>query len=83
MELAKKTTILFSPALHKKLTQLAKRRGKSLGEVVRLACERELGLSSQEERVKAVEKLSRLRLPVTTPARMKQESVARPEELLP
>jgi hypothetical protein len=43
MELTHKTTILLSKALHRQLTELARERGQSLGELVRQACERQYG----------------------------------------
>ncbi len=49
MGLIKKTTILFSPALHAHLTETAKRRGMSLGELVRAACEAQYGIVSSED----------------------------------
>jgi len=75
MELTHKTTILLSPELHARLTSLARRRGQSLGELVREACERQYGVETTEERVRAVRRLAALKLPVATPARMKRESV--------
>jgi hypothetical protein len=43
MELSKKTTILFSPDTHARLTALAARRGTSLGDLVREACVAQYG----------------------------------------
>ena len=83
MELSKKTTILFPPDLHDRLARLARQRGKSLGELVREACERQYGLFSEKERLDAVRGLSSLSLPVSDPATMKEESTSRAEDLLP
>ncbi|HEY3128582.1 MAG TPA: CopG family transcriptional regulator [Acidobacteriota bacterium] len=82
MELTKKTTILLSPDLHKRLAQLAKQGGDSLGELIRRACEVQYGLVAVEERLAAVEKLKELSLPASTPARMKKESIPEPEDLV-
>jgi hypothetical protein len=60
MELTKKTTILFSPALHQHLTQLAAQRGTSLGALVGEAREREYGPTSQQERLATVRTLGLL-----------------------
>jgi predicted DNA-binding protein len=75
MELSKKTTILFSPETHARLTELAARRGESLGELVRDACVAQHGLVDTDARVAAVAALSAMSLPVGTPRDMKQESV--------
>lgn len=83
MELSKKTTILFPPELHERLSRLAARRGTSLGDLVRSACERHYALPSREERLAAVRQLAAMRLPVAHPRRMKQQSVPRPEEIAP
>jgi hypothetical protein len=83
MELSKKTTILFTPEQHRRLTKLADQRGTSLGRLVRSACERQYGLVSREDRIAAVRGLSELALPVGTPSDMKNESTPSPEELLP
>jgi predicted DNA-binding protein len=83
MELTKKTTILFSPELHRRLTDLAARRGRSLGDLVREACEVQYGVVGGRDQVAAVNALASLRLPVGTPAAMKQESVPEPDLLLP
>ena len=83
MELSKKTTILFSPELHDRLSQLATQTGTSLGNLVRTACERQYGLPTKEERLAAVASLAGLKLPVGTPGRLKREAVPKPEEITP
>ena len=81
--LTKKTTILLQPELHRRLTRLAERRGTSLGELIRSACEAQYGLGGSEERLRAVGELSVLDLPVGSPGEMKAESVPTPVELVP
>ena len=83
MELSKKTTILFPPGLHARLSQLASQTRTSLGELVRTACEKQYALPTREEKLAAVRELAAMRLPVASPRRMKQESVPRPEEIAP
>jgi hypothetical protein len=83
MELSNKTTILFSPELHRRLTSLAAKKHVSLGELVREACEAHYGVAGSPERSEAVRALGALRLPVGTPSSMKQESQPDPEDLLP
>ncbi len=75
MELTKKPTILFSPALHDRLTRLAASRGWSLGELVREACERQYGVVGSAQQAEAAAALAKLSLPVGTPGEMKLESV--------
>lgn len=67
MELSKKTTILFSPQLHKRLTDLAALRGTSLGELVREACEARFGLGGSPERVAAAHALAAIEAPLGAP----------------
>jgi predicted transcriptional regulator len=81
MELTHKTTILLSEALHRQLTQLARERRQSLGELVRQACERQYGMTDQRARLAAVEALEAMRLPVGPIERMIVESVADPRDL--
>ena len=81
MELSHKTTILLSKALHRQLTQLARERGQSLGELVRQACEREYGTVDRRARLAAVEALEAMRLPVGPVEEMIAESVAEPRDL--
>ena len=81
--LTKKTTILFSPGLHQRLTRLAEQRGTSLGDLVRSACEQEYGAASVEEKVAAVRRLARLALPMASARRMKRESVSDTGSLVP
>ena len=83
MALSTKTTILFSPDSHRRLTDLAERRGMSLGELVREACAVAYGSVDAEARVGAVASLAALHLPVGTPRDMKRESVPDAGKLLP
>ena len=83
MELTKKTTILFPPDLHERLSRLAEQQGTSLGDLVRKACEIQYGLVSTEMRLEAVRQLAAMSLPVGDPGAMKRESVPRAEDLLP
>ena len=69
MELSKKTTLLFSPQLHRRLTALAAKRGVSLGELVREACEAQFGIGATPERIDAARALAALALPVEPAAR--------------
>ena len=79
-ELSKKTTILFSPELHERLTRLAEQRSVSLGWLVREACVRQYGIVAGEDRLAAVRSLEALSLPVGDPVEMKGESVSPPGE---
>lgn len=83
MELTKKTTILLSPQLHRRLTQLASQRRTSIGDLIRRACERQYGLADSESRVAAARKLAEFRLPVADVATMKRQSVPEADEALP
>lgn len=74
MELSKKTTILFSPELHRRLSSLAAGRGVSLGELVREACEARYGVIGGPARGEAVRALASLGLPVASPSEMKHQS---------
>lgn len=82
MELLKKTTILFSPDLYDRLSEVAKQKGVSIGRLVREACEAQYGLVSPDERLRAVEEIGRLGLPVASVREMKRQSVPTPDELL-
>ncbi|MCP3994338.1 MAG: hypothetical protein GY722_04620 [bacterium] len=81
--LTKKTTILFSPDLHDRLSRLARQRGTSLGVLVREACQQQYGLFPEEERLDALRDLAALELPVGPPDEMKREATPNPEDLLP
>lgn len=83
MELSKKTTILLSPDLHRRLSRLAAARDVSLGELIRQACEKQYGLADVHQRQEAVRALQRMQLPVSDPAEMKLQSVPGLEEKLP
>jgi hypothetical protein len=81
--LTKKTTILFTPELHGRLTHLAEQRRTSLGELVRSACEFQYGMVPAAEKVAAVRRMAALALPVASVRRMKRESVADAGSLAP
>ncbi len=81
MDLVKKTTILFPPALHTHLARAARRQGISLGELVRKACETQYGAVQGKDRLEAAAAIRSLSLPVASPARMKAQSVPRPKRL--
>ncbi len=83
MELSKKTTILFTPELHRRLKRVAEQRGVSIGELVRKACVAQYGLVGTKGRLAAVEEMATLALPVGDPACMKRESAPDPDALLP
>ena len=83
MDLTKKTTVLFSPELHRRLAEYAARRGVSLGELVREACVQTYGLVDTDTRTKAARALSEFSLPVGDVAEMKRESVPDSKALLP
>ena len=74
--LTQKTTILFPPSLHQRLTRLAEVRGTSLGNLVRSACESQYPESGREERVEAARALRAMSLPVGSVKEMKAESIA-------
>ena len=65
MELSKKTTILMSPELHKLLMETSQKTGRSMGELVREACERAYSNTTVEQRLAAVRRLAEFRLPVS------------------
>ncbi len=73
MELTKKTTILFSEEQHAGLKRIAKARRRSIGELIRSACEKQYGLVPEDESLQALENLSKLSLPVGPVKEMKQE----------
>ena len=82
MELERKTTILFPPALHDHLKGVARKRKVSLGFLVREACEKEYGSPTAEgDRLAAVLQIAAMALPVGTPEDMKRESVPPAKEL--
>ena len=83
MAFSKKTTILLSPEQHRRLTELATRRGTSLGSLVREAVTETYGLHDVDERLAAVRELVALDLPVGTVEQMIAESVPSPRELTP
>ncbi len=81
MGLTKKTTILFPEDLYNHLKKVARSRRKSVGDLIRSACEKEYGLVSTDESMAAVESLGNLNLPAPSMEQMKAEIIA--EKLMP
>ena len=82
MELSKKTTVLFSEDLYNKLKKLAQAKNRSLGDLIRTACEKQYHIFSTEETQEAVEELAQLALPVDSVAEMKNQLNPKAEDLL-
>ncbi len=83
MELSKKTTILLTQDMHRRLRRLARERGTSLGGLVREAVTTTYGLHATEARVRAVDELASLALPVGPVEEMIRESSPAVDEPLP
>ena len=75
-ELAKKTTVLFSGDQFSDLKKTAEARGRSIGDLIRSACEKRYALVPHEEAVEAVDALSSFSLPVRPVKEMKKELVS-------
>jgi hypothetical protein len=73
MELNKKTTVLFSREQFSNLKKLAKARKRSIGDLIRSACEKQYGLVPHEEAVQAADALAKLSLPVGSIQEMKKQ----------
>ncbi len=76
MELTRKTTILMTPTQHDQMRAEAARRGKSVGQLIREACEQLYLKPPASERLAAIRELGELNLPVAEVAEMKAEYVA-------
>ncbi len=77
MELSHKTTILFSEDQFSSLKHMAKAKRKSIGELIRSACEQVYASGNRLEAKNAVLDLEKLNLPVaTTVQEMKIEQVS-------
>ncbi|MCK5196873.1 MAG: hypothetical protein KAR21_00895 [Spirochaetales bacterium] len=75
MELSHKTTILFSEDQFSALKSIAKAKRKSIGELIRSACEQVYASDNRESAVDAVLELEKLNLPVASVQKMKLEQV--------
>ena len=75
MELSHKTTILFSEDQFSSLKSMAKAKGKSIGELIRSACEQVYASDNRVGAVDAVLELEKLHLPVASVQEMKMEQV--------
>jgi hypothetical protein len=81
MGLIHKKTILLSEESHRQLTQLAHERGKSIGELVRRAFERQYGTADRRARLAAAKAQETMRLPVGSVEQMIAESLPDSQDL--
>ncbi len=79
MELTKKTTILFNTELYDDLSNLARQRKLSVGELIREACRSQYFHKTRQERLAIVKRMATMNLPVGTPEEMERESVPQAE----
>ena len=75
MELSHKTTILFSENQFSSLKSMAKAKDKSIGELIRSACEQVYASDNNSGAVDAVFELEKLNLPVASVKEMKLEQM--------
>jgi predicted DNA-binding ribbon-helix-helix protein len=73
--LSRRVQVLLSATQYARLKEIARSRGKSVGALVRQAVQKQYLDTSQEERLAAVEEMSRLRLSVSDWEQMERESV--------
>ena len=73
--LNKRVQVLLSASQYARLKEIARSRGKSVGALVRQAVQKQYLDTSRDERLAAVEEMSRLRLPVSDWEQMERESV--------
>jgi len=71
--LSKKTTVLFEPAKYEALKRIARSRRKTVGQLIRESVEVRFGLCSPEERLRAVEAIGMMGLPVGGWEQMERE----------
>jgi len=71
----KKTTMLFEENMYKKLQEKSKMENLSIGELVREAVTNYYGIKSSKEKMEALEKLSKMNLPVSDYDEMEKDIV--------
>lgn len=71
----KKTTLLFDEDVYEKLKDRAKRDNASIGALVREAVATYYGIKTREDKIKALERLRNLSLPVNDPDTMEDEII--------
>lgn len=69
----KKTTILLTPKLHKKLARLSKISKKSMGQLLREAAERQYFSSYSPDKLEIVKKIASLNIPIGDVPTLKAE----------
>ena len=73
--MTKKTTVLFDPDRYERLRRVAKARGRSVGDLIRESVEARFGLVPGPDRVRAVEAIGAMSLPVGTWEEMEAETI--------
>ena len=69
----KKTTILLTPALHRKLSKLSRITHKSMGQLFRDAVENQYFSSVSSKKTDILQKMAAMNVPVGEPKEIEQE----------
>lgn len=71
----KKTTLLFEEEMYEKLKERAKREKASIGWLVREAVRIQYGIENKEKKLKALDRLKSLNLPVADSESIEKEII--------
>lgn len=69
----KKTTILLTPGLHRRLSKLSRVTSKSMGQLFREAAQQQYFSAPVTEKRKIVQKMAAMKVPVGNPSEIKVE----------
>ena len=72
-QIEKKTTILLTRDLYRRLLKLSKIRKKSMGQLLREAAEREYFSAPSSEKKKIIRQMASMNVPVGSPQDIKRE----------
>lgn len=72
-QIEKKTTILLTPTLYKRLHKLSRILGKSMGQLLREAAEKQYFSAPSVEKMKIVRRMAEMNIPVGSPEEIEAE----------